>query len=121
MPRQAPNARRRDVAGSVRFSAPFIVFAFLLLAPALVRAQQPPPGTIGRIEGADVSVDGGTAAASGSAGVAPSIFDTSGSCATVDCGQEHITPNGGGQIDICGPAKFTLLQSTDAVTLALSF
>jgi hypothetical protein len=121
MPPQAPNARRRDVAGSVRFSAPFIVFAFLLLAPALVRAQQTPPGTIGRIEGADVSVDGGTAAANGSAGVAPSIYVTSGSVVTVHSGKAQMTLNGGGQIDICGPAKFTLLQSTDAVTLALSF
>lgn len=121
MPPQAPNARRRDVAGSVRFSAPFIVFAFLLLAPALVRAQQTPPGTIGRIEGADVSVDGGTAAANGSAGVAPSIYVTSGSVVTVHSGKAQMTLNGGGQIDICGPAKFTLLQSSDAVTLALSF
>lgn len=32
-----------------------------------------------------------------------------------------MTLSGGGQIDICGPAKFTLLQSGAAVTLALNF
>jgi len=121
MPPQASNARRRNVARSVHFFAPFTVFALLLFAPALVRAQQTPPGTIGRIEGADVSVDGGTAAANGSAGVAASIYVTSGSIVTVHSGKAQMTLNGGGQIDICGPAKFTLLQSSDAITLALSF
>jgi hypothetical protein len=92
-----------------------------LFAPALVRAQQSPPGTVGRIEGADVSVDGGTAAGNGSATVAPSIYVASGSVITVHSGKAQLTLAAGGQIDVCGPAKFTLLQSGDAITLALSF
>jgi hypothetical protein len=121
MPFQLTNARSRNATRSAHSFAPFVVFALLLFAPALVRAQQTPPGTIGRIEGADISVDGGTAAANGSAGVTPSIYVTSGSVITVHSGKAQMMLNGGGQIDICGPAKFTLLQSTDAVTLALSF
>jgi hypothetical protein len=115
------NARSRIVTRSLRSFAPFALLSLLLFSPALVRAQQTPPGTIGRIEGADISVDGGTAAASGSAGVAPSIYVTSGSIITVHSGKAQMMLNGGGQIDICGPAKFTLLQSSDAITLALSF
>jgi hypothetical protein len=123
MPFQLTNARRRNAPRSVHFYASFALLTLLLFSPALVRAQQTqtPPGTIGRIEGADISVDGGTAAANGSAGVTPSIYVTSGSVITVHSGKAQMMLNGGGQIDICGPAKFTLLESSDAVTLALSF
>jgi len=123
MPFQLTNARRGNAARSAHFYAPLALLAILIFSPALVRAQQTqtPPGTIGRIEGADISVDGGTAAANGSAGVTPSIYVTSGSVITVHSGKAQMMLNGGGQIDICGPAKFTLLESSDAITLALSF
>jgi hypothetical protein len=121
MPLQGPNARRRNVTRSVHFFAPFSVFALLLFAPAVAGAQQTPPGTVGRIEGADISVDGGTAAGNASTSDAASIFVASGSVVTVHSGKALITLIAGGQIDICGPAKFTLLQSSDAITLALSF
>jgi hypothetical protein len=121
MPPQGPNVRRRNVKRGVHFFASFGVLALVLFAPTHVRAQQTPPGTVGRIEGADISVDGGTAAGNGSTLDAASIFVASGSVVTVHSGKARMTLIAGGQIDICGPAKFTLLQSSDAITLALSF
>jgi hypothetical protein len=121
MPPQLSNAPSRVVARSVHSFAAFTFFALLLFPPALARAQQSPPGAIGRIEGADVSVDGGTAAGNGSATVAPSIYVASGSVVTVHSGKAQLTLRAGGKIDVCGPAKFTLLQSGDAITLAFSF
>ena len=104
----------------------YLPLFFLLLAcfvPSLTptRAQQVPPGAIGRVEGNDVSIEGGSAATNGTATSAPSMFVVNGSIITVHSGQARMTLAGGGQIDICGPAKFTLLQSGPAVTLALNF
>ncbi|HUE42588.1 MAG TPA: hypothetical protein VMP12_03440, partial [Candidatus Sulfotelmatobacter sp.] len=113
--------RRPNVKRSAHFFASVGVLALVLFAPTHVRAQQTPPGTVGRIEGADISVDGGTAAGNGSTSDAASIFVASGSVVTVHSGRAQMTLIAGGQIDICGPAKFTLLQSSDAITLALSF
>jgi len=121
MPPQGPNVRRPNVKRSAHFFASVGVLALVLFAPTHVRAQQTPPGTVGRIEGADISVDGGTAAGNGSTSDAASIFVASGSVVTVHSGRAQMTLIAGGQIDICGPAKFTLLQSSDAITLALSF
>jgi hypothetical protein len=73
------------------------------------------------VEGNDVSIEGGSAASNGTATSAPSMFVVNGSVITVHSGQAHMTLAGGGEIDICGPAKFTLLQSGPAVTLALNF
>src|SRR5215469_11772701 len=96
-----------------------LVFAMLITAPS--RAQQAPPGTIGRVEGNDVSIEGGSAAANGTATSAPSMFVANGSVITVHSGDAHMAILGGGDIAICGPAKFTLLQSGSAITLALNF
>src|ERR1700756_1740938 len=99
----------------------FLLFACLVPCLTPARAQQAPPGAIGRVEGNDVSVEGGSAASNGTATSAPSMFVVNGSVITVHSGQARMTLAGGGQIDICGPAKFTLLQSGAAVTLALNF
>jgi hypothetical protein len=87
----------------------------------LARAQEAPPGAIGRVDGNDVSVEGGAAAGKGTATVASDNFVGSGSVVTVHSGQARMTLVDGGQIDICGPAKFTLLQASNAITLALNF
>ena len=99
----------------------FLLLACLVPCLTPTRAQQAPPGAIGRVEGNDVSVEGGSAATNGTATNAPSMFVVNGSVITVHSGQARMTLAGGGQIDICGPAKFTLLQSGAAVTLALNF
>jgi hypothetical protein len=88
--------------------------------PATVRAQETLSRAIGRIEGNDISVDGGPAA-SGEVTAAPSFFVSNGTAVTVHSGQAHMVLDAGGEVDICGPAKFTLLQSGNAITLALNF
>lgn len=102
------------------FAFAVAVAAALLIGAPASEAQQAPPGAIGRVEGLDISVEGGTAAGGGTT-TAPSIYIANGSIVTVHSGKAQMTLAAGGQIDICGPAKFTLLQSGDAITLALSF
>jgi hypothetical protein len=100
-----------------------LVGTAFLACPRLSRGQQAPAGAIGRVEGNDVSVDNGTAAESAPAPAAhgsPS-FVFNGSVLTVHDGKARLTLVAGGQVDVCGPAKFTLLQSGPSITLALNF
>ena len=79
---------------------------------------------MGRVEGMDVSVDNGTTADNSAAVAGPPgspSFVFSGSVLTVHDGKARLTLIAGGQVDICGPAKFTLLQSGTSITLALNF
>ena len=99
----------------------FLACAALLTGPQLLRGQQAPPGAIGRVEGNDVSVDNGTAAESAPAAHGSPSFVFNGSVLTVHDGKARLTLIAGGQVDVCGPAKFTLLQSGASITLALNF
>jgi hypothetical protein len=92
---------------------------FACAAPA--RAQQPPPDAVGEVEGNDVTVDSGTAAIVGTATAAPKMFVANGSVLTVHSGTAVMTLFEGGEVDICGPAKITILRSSGAITLALNF
>src|SRR5579872_3051484 len=98
-----------------------ICVAALMLCAAAARAQSAPPSAIGRVEGKDISVDSGTAAGNGTERIAPSIYVSNGSIVTVHSGQARMRLFTGGQLDICGPAKFTVLVSGSAITLALNF
>lgn len=98
----------------------FLSGAFLL-CPLLAHAQSPPPGAVGRIEGNDVSVASGTAASSGTSRRAPSIYVLNGGVVTVHSGNARMTLLPSGQLEICGPAQFTVLQSGNGMTLALNF
>jgi len=93
-----------------------------------LRGQQGAVNVIGRVEGNDISVEsGGGAANPGNGGIANggggfSNFPVlNGSVVTVHVGQAKMALAAGGQIDICGPAKFTVLESGGAITLALDF
>jgi len=100
-----------------------LVLTAFLTCPLLSRGQQAPPGAIGHVEGNDVSVDNGTAAESAPAAATPGTprFVFNGSVLTVHDGKARLTLVAGGRVDICGPAKFTLLQSGASITLALNF
>ena len=50
-----------------------------------------------------------------------SFFISSGTVLTVHSGDARLTLPGGGTVDICGPAKLTVLESNTAYTLALNF
>ena len=107
------------------------MFFFVLIFPAALALRGQTGAPIGRVEGNDISVEGGAAAAAagnnglpnvGNGGGEPGSFAvSSGSVVTVHVGQARMTLTAGGQIDICGPAKFTVLESRGAITLALNF
>jgi hypothetical protein len=113
--------RARVVAAFARAARAGFVLAMLVLCAAIARGQNPPPGAVGQAEGNDISVEGGTAARNGTATVAPSIYVSNGSTVTVHSGRARMTLFAGGRLDICGPAKFTVLRSGDSITLALNF
>lgn len=121
------NLRFQFAPGSVTPSAPvrvsllILAFALLWLSPPIARAQDAPPGAVGRVQGQDISVESGTAANNGTAHSAPSIYVLNGSVVTVHSAKARMTLFAGGEVDICGPAKFTVLLSGDAITLALNF
>jgi len=89
-----------------------------LFVPAFLQAQDR-LAIIGHIEGDDLSVQ--DSAASVSPQNPGSVLLTSGSIITVRSGQARIELTAGGQIGVCGAAKFTLLASNAAVTLAVSY
>ena len=104
----------------LRTGFPAAVLAALLACPSL-RAQATPPGAIGHLEGNDVSIDtgAGTGATAVSSSAGGPVFN--GSVVTVHDGKARLTLAVGGEVDVCGPAKLTLLQSGGAITLALDF
>src|SRR3984885_13963103 len=109
-------------------NALFAFVFFTLGAPAL-RAQQAAGNVIGRVEGNDISVEGGAGATGlgngapngAGNGSFPSFSVSNGNVVTVHVGEARMALAAGGQIDICGPAKFTVLESGGAITLALNF
>jgi hypothetical protein len=103
----------------IRGSLPVILLGLSMCAPTL--AQQAPPGAVGRVEGAEVSVENGSPSNPGGSLAAASLYVQDGSVVTVHSGQAQLTFFSGGQIAICGPAKFTLLASGGAITVALNF
>lgn len=89
----------------------------LLLTAAHSMCAQSVPETVGRIEGADVSVKGQVSLVrEGDRSVTVLL---SGSEVTVRSGSARIQLAEGGEIDVCGPAQFTLLKSGGSLTLAL--
>ncbi len=98
------------------------LIAVLLTGPAIAiaRADVAPSGAVGRVEGKDISVEDG-AGESGPATMAPSIYVSNGSVVTVHSGKARMTLLAGGKLEICGPAKFTVLRSGESITVALNF
>lgn len=95
-----------------------LIYCGFVSAPA--QAQTPDAGpTLGQITGQDVSVLGPSQTAPNSP--VPAIEFSGGSTIVVHSGRARIDFVGGGVLDICGPAKFTVLSSGEALTIALSF
>ncbi len=106
----------------VRFFCAVSLSAILLSATsASTLAQNSPTQPIGRIEGADVTVDSGMPASVATADSPASIYVSNGSTVTVHSGKARLALDGGGVLDICGPAKFTMLTSGSEITVALNF
>jgi hypothetical protein len=119
----------RPVTARPRFLFPLAngLFAFIFLCVPALRAQQTAANVIGRVDGNDISVEGGAPSLGngvpngGASGQLLSFAVSNGSVVTVHVGQARMALAAGGQIDICGPAKFTVLESGGAITLALNF
>lgn len=102
------------------------ISAVVCLGVALVcmsaRAQTPQQANgaiIGQVTGGDISVVGPSQAEPGEN--AETITFASGSTLVVHSGQARVEFKSGGELDVCGPAKFTVLASGEAITIALSF
>jgi len=97
-----------------------LVIVLMCFCATAARAQQPQTA-VGNIEGADVSVSTGGAVANATPQNGSSAVVANGSIVTVHSGQARLMLTSGGEIDVCGPAKFTLLQAGEAITVALDF
>jgi hypothetical protein len=82
-------------------------------------AQLPAANIVGNISGNDVSVASSGSNANGGGQNVASAAVTNGGIVTVHSGQARLMLVSGGEIDACGPAKFTLLEAGDAITVAL--
>ena len=108
----------RRVSSSARRRTVFVLLLAAWCAIALA-AQSPTPGAIGSIEGDDLLVQGApNEAMVVKQGVTP--LD-SGAAITVRSGQALIQLGDGGEIGVCGPAHFSVLQSGSELTLALDY
>jgi hypothetical protein len=107
-------------AAAARTALIAALFSAILLGSAIARADDAPSGAVGRVTGKDISVGGGVGE-SGQATVAPSIYVSNGNVVTVHSGKARMTLFAGGKLEICGPAKFTVLRSGESITIALNF
>jgi len=96
--------------------------ASLLLACGIfatrVGAQTTAP-ILGEITGDDISVLGPSHIVNGNSSRA--ITFSGGSTVIVHAGKARVELVGGGELEICGPAEFSVLASGEALTVALSF
>ena len=102
------------------------VFAAVLLAISALFSlklgrisAQDLPTVVGRIEGDDLEVE--TTTPTGvETDAAPTVV-ASGSQVTLRSGHALLSLDGGGEISVCGPARFKLVKSAGAITLALDY
>jgi hypothetical protein len=94
------------------------IVAAISITPSRLSTQNMPV-IIGRIEGDDLEVKTTTKAGI-EIDAGPTVV-AGGSEVTVRSGHALILLDSGGEISICGPAHFTLVNSTGAITLALDY
>ena len=103
---------------AVRAIAYAATLCVLLLLPVPPSFAQSAPETVGRIEGDDLAIKGEMSLVREGGRSAAELV--SGAAVTVRSGLARITLAGGGEVDICGPAQFTVLKSGGSLTLALN-
>ena len=97
----------------------FLVSLGLILCAIVSPASgQGSPETVGRIEGDDLAIKGQVSLLREGGHSAAELV--SGADVTVRSGLARITLADGGEVDICGPAQFTVLKSGGSLTLALN-
>jgi hypothetical protein len=113
--------RKKHLAatGTILLASAFLaVVTFLSVRNTKISAQDFPP-VVGRIEGDDLEVVTNTPAGVERDG-APTVV-ASGSEVTLRSGHALLMLNAGGEVSVCGPARFKLIQSSGSVTLALDY
>src|SRR6202050_1063884 len=100
---------------------PLALFLVALAGPLAAHAQGARLPVVGHVEGSDISCESGTPETGQYSTVGTRLDVSDGTVVTVHSGQALLTLVAGGQVDICGPAKLTVLLSGNAITLALNF
>ncbi len=98
------------------FGASLLLACGILATRAGAQATTP---ILGEIAGDDISVLGPSHIVNGNSSRA--ITFGGGSTVIVHAGKARVEFVGGGELEICGPAKFSVLASGEALTVALSF
>jgi hypothetical protein len=111
----------RVSAHAPRLLLPLMLFAVALAWPLAAHAQGARLPVVGHVEGSDISCESGTPETGQYSTVGTRLDVSDGTVVTVHSGQALLTLMAGGQVDICGPAKLTVLLSGNAITLALNF
>jgi len=102
------------------FGALIVAGVFSGIGASAARADQA-HAILGHIQGNDASVETSTAGSDTIRSAESGADVSNGSIISVHTGTAHISLTSGGSVDVCGPAKLTLLQSGTAITLALNF
>lgn len=111
--------RRHPGVWTIVFSPVLLaILAALATRHAHISAQDF-PAVVGRIEGDDLEVV--TITPSGVERDAAPTVVASGSEVTLRSGHALLMLNAGGEVSVCGPARFKLIQSSGSVTLALDY
>jgi hypothetical protein len=100
----------------------FSVAALILIASCLASTRvtaQALQEVVGQIEGADIAVKSPLSMEAANGRIIATL--ASGSEITVRSGEAHLTLADGGELDVCGPAHFSTLKASGAVTLALDY
>ena len=111
--------RRQSVATLYAAALLALLAIFAAAAPPLHAQEHWPPGAVARFTGDDISFEGSALGPPIPGGT--SFFISSGTVLTVHSGDARLNFPGGGIVDICGPAKLTLLESNTVYTIALNF
>jgi hypothetical protein len=103
---------------TTRLAVCAVALAGMILAcPAKPAAAQAAPEIVAHIQGNDLSINGQPLVP-----VSTLVSVANGNEVTVHSGQASMRLVDGGEISVCGPAKFTVLANSDGViTLALDF
>jgi hypothetical protein len=113
---------KKDFAVCVKFFVAALSAVLAILTVPLRDAHlaaQDFPAVIARIEGDDLQV--ATPTPSGVQTNASPTVVASGSDVTVRSGHALLMLNTGGEVSVCGPAHFHVIESSGAVTLALDY
>ncbi len=109
---------RGFLARTVRLLLPAVaVLSLLALCHASQAPSQAAPEIVAHIQGSDVSINSQSLVP-----VSTLVSVANGNEVTVHSGEADMRLVDGGEISVCGPAKFTVLANSDgAITLALDF